>query len=118
VRVPSLRHDALKAHLAGVKEDERALLVVEVLVEAQARRRPPEEARERRLAHCERVPAHVLAVKLDQVESKEEHAPIVSPIPDALERRDPIVAAGDRLAVDDARPPRSAARASTTSGKR
>ena len=37
-------------------------------------------------------------------EGEEEHAPIVSPIPDALEGRDPVLAARDRFPVDDARP--------------
>jgi hypothetical protein len=35
VRVALLRHDALKAELASVREHERAVVVVEVLVEAQ-----------------------------------------------------------------------------------
>jgi len=35
-RAEPLRHDALKAHLAGVAEDDRAVLVLQVLVELQA----------------------------------------------------------------------------------
>jgi hypothetical protein len=42
------------------------------------------------------------AVKLDQIEGIEEHAPIVPAIADALEGRDPVLAARDRLAVDAA----------------
>src|SRR6516164_7061114 len=36
-RVLPLRHDALQPELAGVLEDERAVLLVQVLVEAQTR---------------------------------------------------------------------------------
>jgi hypothetical protein len=61
MRVLALRHDPLKPHLAGVRKHERAILVVEVLVEAQPRCRTPEQARERRLAHCERVAPQVVA---------------------------------------------------------
>jgi hypothetical protein len=41
VRVLALRHDALKTQLAGVREHERAVLVVEVLIEQQPRCRAP-----------------------------------------------------------------------------
>jgi ribosomal protein L32 len=44
-----------------VRKHERAILVVEVLVEAQPRCRTPEQARERRLAHCERVAPQIVA---------------------------------------------------------
>ncbi|MFZ2139793.1 MAG: hypothetical protein WAV78_23170 [Xanthobacteraceae bacterium] len=43
---------------------QRAVRLVEVLVEAQARRRAREHARERGLANRERVPPQVVAVKL------------------------------------------------------
>src|ERR1700730_14345668 len=82
MRVLALRHDPLKPHLAGVRKHERAILVVEVLVEAQPRCRTPEQARERRLAHCERVAPQIVAVEFDQVEGIEEHARVVTPIPD------------------------------------
>ena len=48
--------------------------------------------------HNEALPA----VKLDQVERIEEHAPIVPSIADVVEARDPVLAARRRLAVDDA----------------
>ena len=63
MRVLALRHDPLKPHLAGVRKHERAILVVEVLVEAQPRCRTPEQARERRLAHCERVAPQIVAIE-------------------------------------------------------
>src|SRR5207342_1531894 len=89
-RVLRLRHDALKAHLASVREHERAVLLVEVLIEAKPGRRASEQAGKRRLAHRERITPHVLTIELDQVEGVEEHAPIVPSIADALEARDPV----------------------------
>ena len=78
--------------------------MVEVLVEAQARRRAPQQARQSGLAHRERVAPQIVAVEFDQVEGIEEHARVVALVPDAVERRDPVVTTGDRLAVDDAGP--------------
>jgi len=87
-----------------VREHERAVLLIEVLVEAQ----PPgaaraEQAGECRLAHSQRVAPQVVAVQLDQVKGIEEHARVVVPVADALEARDAVLAARDCLAVDDAR---------------
>jgi hypothetical protein len=101
-RVLPLRHDALKAHLASVREHERAVLLVEVLIEARPGRRASEQAGKRRLAHRERITPHVLTIELDQVEGVEGHAPIVPSIADVVEARDPVLAARHRLAVDDA----------------
>src|SRR5271166_5112001 len=55
-RIPPLRHDALEPELAGVREHERAVRLVEVLVEAQARRGTREEARERGLFRLQTRP--------------------------------------------------------------
>jgi hypothetical protein len=66
--------------MAACPEHERAVRLVEVLVEAQARRGTREEARERDLSHRERVAPQVGAVQLDQVERIEEHAPVVPAI--------------------------------------
>jgi hypothetical protein len=104
MRVLALRHDALKTQLAGVREHQRAVRVVEVLVEAQSWRRASEQAGERRFAHRERVAPQIVAVEFDQVEGIEEHARVVALVPDAVERRDPVVTTGDCLAVDDAGP--------------
>jgi hypothetical protein len=73
-----------------------------VLVEAQTRRRAREHARERRLSHLKRVAPQVVAIEFYQIERVEEHAPVVPAIADEIEARDAVVAAGDRLAVDDA----------------
>ena len=53
-----------------MREHERAVRLVEVLVEAQARRGTREKARERGLSHRERVAPQVGAVQLDQVEPR------------------------------------------------
>jgi hypothetical protein len=71
---------------------ERAVLRVEMLVEPQARRRAREHAGERRLAHRQRVAPQV---QFDQVEGVEEHVRVMVPVSDAIERRDPVVAARD-----------------------
>jgi DNA invertase Pin-like site-specific DNA recombinase len=44
---------------------------LDVLVEAQRWRCPPQQRRERRLAHIERLPAKVVTVELDQVERED-----------------------------------------------
>jgi hypothetical protein len=54
-RVLPLRHDALKAHLASVREHERAVLLVQVLIEARPGRRASEQAGKRCLAHRQKV---------------------------------------------------------------
>jgi hypothetical protein len=50
-----LRHDALKAELAGVLEHERPVLLVQVLVEAYAGLRRPQYALRRGLPHGQRI---------------------------------------------------------------
>jgi hypothetical protein len=83
-------------------EHKRAILLIEVHVEAQPRCRAGEQAGERRPTHSERVTAQVVTVQLDQVEGVEEDARVMLAIADAIEARDPILAASDRLAVNDA----------------
>ena len=53
-RAEPLRHDALKAHLAGVPEYALAI-VGEMLVQTQPRKAPTQQARERRLARLQRL---------------------------------------------------------------
>jgi hypothetical protein len=84
-------------------EDIRAVCL-QVLIQSQARRRSREKAAECCLAHDERMAAQIIAVEFDQVEGVEENAIIVVPVTDAVERRYPILAARDRLSVDDAGP--------------
>jgi hypothetical protein len=51
-----------------VREHGRAI-ILDVLVQPQARRRTPEHTGERGLPHVERVAPQVVAVELDQVEA-------------------------------------------------
>ena len=67
-RVAPRGDNALKPEPAGMLEDERAVIVVEMLVEAQTRRGAREQARQRRLAHSKRIAAKVIPVQLDQIE--------------------------------------------------
>src|SRR5271166_5352661 len=60
-------------------------------------------ARERGLPHVEWVAPQVITVQLEQVEGVEEDACVMLAITDAVEVRDAVLAAGKRLAVDDAR---------------
>ena len=89
--VAALRHDAFEPKLAGVLEDERPVVLVEVLVEAQARRRAHKQAGQCRLAHGERVTAQV------------ERAPVVSPYERMTECRRPRTR---RPPIDSAVPPK------------
>ena len=100
-RVLALRHDSLKAQHTGVMEDIRAVCL-QVLIQSQAQRRSREKAAECCLAHDERIAAQIIAVEFDQVEGVEENTIIVVPVTDAVERRYSILAARDRLSVDDA----------------
>jgi hypothetical protein len=43
-------------------------------------------------------------LKLKQVEGEQEHAGVGAPIAETIERRQPIITAGDRLAVNQAGP--------------
>src|SRR6516162_8650612 len=83
-------------------EHKRAILLIEVLVEAQPRCRAGKQAGERRLTHSKRVTPQVVTVQLDQVEGVEEDARVMLAIADAVKTCDPVLAARNRLAVDDA----------------
>lgn len=76
---------------------------LDVLVEPQARRGAPQQRRQRGLARRERIAAEVVAVQIDQIERIEEHAAVVPPVTDAIERREAVVVTGDRLVIDDTR---------------
>ena len=84
-------------------EDSLAVIALEMLVEANARAcSPGQDRRERGLAHFQRLAAQVVAVQLDQVEGVEEDARVMAPLAYAIEARHAVVAAGDRLTIDDA----------------
>src|ERR1700730_5053962 len=93
-RILPLRDDTFEAQPAGVMEDIRG---------AHSIVSPAPLARERwRVLFC--AAAQIIAVEFDQVEGVEENTIIVVPVTDAVERRYPILAARDRLSVDDAGP--------------
>src|SRR5437763_1282219 len=46
----------------------------------------------------------VVAIEFDQVESIQEHVGVMAPVSDAIEARNPVLAACDRFPVDDAGP--------------
>ena len=99
--MPALGHDALQPHLARMGENGGSVRF-DVLVEPDAGSGLGQDGSERSLAHLKWVPPQVVTVELDEVEGVEEHALVVPAIADAIEARDAVVAAGDRLAVEDA----------------
>jgi hypothetical protein len=82
-------------------EDERAILLIEVLVEAQPWLCTREHALKRGLPLGQRFAPHVGPVELDQVEGPHVHVCVVVPVPDTIEGSDPIVTARHSLPVDD-----------------
>jgi hypothetical protein len=84
-----------------VKEDSGAVLA-KVLIETQPGRCSRKQAYQCCLADVQRLASEIIPVQFDQVEGIEEHAIIIASVPDALKVRDAIVAAGDRLPIDDA----------------
>src|SRR5215471_8880718 len=100
-RAEPLRDDAFEAHLTGVPEYALAI-VGEVLVQAQARKAPTQQARERRLARLQRLAPQVLAIQLKEVESVKEDMPARRLAPQSLEHREPVFITGDRLAINQA----------------
>jgi hypothetical protein len=76
----------------------------DVLVKPEAGSSLGQDGSERSLAHLKWVAAQIVTVQLDQVEGIEEHARVVVPVSDTVERCDPVLAACDRFAVDDAGP--------------
>jgi dsRNA-specific ribonuclease len=71
-RSQALRDDAFEAHLAGVLEDSDAIRVLKVFVQPHAVPGLAQDARQRRLAHRDRLPPQVRPVQLQQVEGIEE----------------------------------------------
>jgi hypothetical protein len=71
-------------------------------VQPQAWRSTREHTGERGLAHIQWVAAQIVAVELDQVEGKQEHAAVMVLVPDAIEGCDLVVTARHSLPVDDA----------------
>src|SRR5262245_29232520 len=100
-RAEPLRHDALEAHLASVPEYALAI-VGEVLVQTQPRKATTQQARERRLARLQRLPPQGLTIQLKEVgDVNADMLPRRRP-PQPLDHREPVLIAGDRLAIDQA----------------
>src|SRR5204863_4296801 len=70
-RIAALRDDAFKPKLAGMREHGRAI-VLNILVQPQARGRTCDHAGERGLSHLERFAPKILAIELHEVERVEE----------------------------------------------
>src|SRR5215813_10894219 len=100
-RAEPLRHDAFEAHLASVPKYALAI-VGEVPVQTQPRKAPTQQARERRLARLQRLAPEVFAVQLKEVEGVEEDMLARWLAPQPFEHREPVLIAGDRLAIDQA----------------
>src|SRR5262249_16763469 len=100
-RPEPLRDDAFKAHLAGVPEHALAI-VGEVLVQTQPRKAPTQQARERRFARLQRLPPPALALPPQAGAGVEEGRLAGGFAPQPLEHREPVLIAGDRLAIDQA----------------
>jgi hypothetical protein len=98
-------------------EDDSSVLL-EVLIKPQTRCRTREHLGEQCFAHGERIAPQIITVQPDQIEGVQENAIIVVSISDALEVRDSVVAARDRLPSMMQDRDRSLAMASTMSGKR
>ena len=61
-------------------EDDGALLVFEVLVQAHTWPALSQDACQRRLAHLDRLPPQVRAIQLQEVEGVEERLGLVPPL--------------------------------------
>jgi hypothetical protein len=83
-------------------EDEGAIFLVQVLVKPQPRRGTTQNMSELCLALPERIVSQIDAVNLDQVKGPQEHAVVSIPPPDQFKTSDPVIAAGDGFAVDNA----------------
>jgi hypothetical protein len=77
-----------------VREHERAVLLVHVLVQSQTRRCSGEHLGECSLARAQRLKAKVITIDLDQVEGPHEDALVMPSVSDAIERREPVVVLG------------------------
>src|SRR5262245_2801162 len=106
----------MAAHLAGVAEDKVAILMLKMLIELHARPCLAQHRGERRLARLD--PAQIDAVELEQVEGEQEDAGVRAPMPETIERWQPVVTAGHCLAVEQERADLSAEAASKICGYR
>ena len=106
-RTEALRHDALAAKDAGVREDDSAV-GVKVFVEGDPVLHAAEEVGQRMLTILQPRPSEVLAVEFDQIESAEHGGVVTKPITEIVEHREAAFVDRDGLAVHNARPHRQA----------
>jgi len=76
--------------------------VGEVLVHTQPRKAHAQQARKRRLARLQRLAPQVLAIQLKEVEGVKKDMLARRLAPQPIEHREPVLIAGDRLAIDQA----------------
>jgi hypothetical protein len=89
--MPPLRHDTLKPEIAGVQENQRAVLLIEVLVVPQAGSRTRQQTLKcGGLSHRKWIPTKIVAVKLDQIEGVQKYLSVMAAVSDAIEGRDPV----------------------------
>jgi hypothetical protein len=100
--MPPLRHDTLKPELAGMQEDQRAVLSVEVLVVPQAGSRTRQQTLKCGLSHHKWIASEIVAIKLDQIEGVQKYFSVMAAVSDAIEGRDPVSSARNCFAIDDA----------------
>jgi hypothetical protein len=74
-------------------EDHIAILMLKVLVKLDASPDPAQQARQLRLTHFERLAPQIPAVELQQIEGKQGHGPVGTPIAQPVERRQAAPAA-------------------------
>src|SRR5215475_9407319 len=94
-----LRHDALGAKPAGVREDDRTVLD-DVFVEQDANLGVAQQPRQRGLALQKRTIAQILTVMLDQIEGIEDRCVCGLTTTQLLEPRQTVRPEHNRLAVD------------------
>jgi hypothetical protein len=87
-----------------VLEDERSVLMVEVLVEPDAKRCSRQYPLKCSLAHGKRIAPHVIPIKLDQIECPHEHVCIMTTVPDTIKQGDAVIPTRDGFPVDNAGP--------------
>ena len=98
-RTEALRHDALAAKDAGVREDDSAV-GVKVFVEGDPVLHAAEEVGQRMLTILQPRPSEVLAVEFDQIEGTEHGGMIAEAKTERIKYRQAAFVHDNRLAVD------------------
>jgi hypothetical protein len=91
-------------------------VTLDVLIPSQARSRFDQQGPQRRLMDVKRLTPQVVTIQLNKVEGVQKDLAIVAPISNSVKHWEPVVVAGNRLAVDDARPVRRLASCGASTG--